>query len=1238
MTPEAAAPQSEQVAAFFQKHRTGLVTLVFTDVVDSVALLSRLGDQAGATFMQRRRQVIREVLQGLHEGAEIETAGDSFLLAFAKPSDGVRFALQSQARLRRFSTDSKVPVQERIGIHLGEVVIAENETASKAKDFYGIQLATCFRVMSLAAGGQVLLTRGAFDSARQVLKGEDLPGVGGLQWVSHGPYLLKGIEEPVEVCEVGETGQSLLSAPKTSEKAQRQVRPDEEPVLGWRPAVGQDVPNTPWVLEEKLGEGGFGEVWVAQHPKLKERRVFKFCFRADRVRALKREMTLFRLLKEHVGDHPNIVRLHEVYLEVPPFYLEEEYVEGKDLKTWCEAQGGVEEVPVEMRLEIVAQAAEALQAAHDAGIIHRDVKPGNILVSGGLSGGKPPVVKLTDFGIGQVISAEYLKGVTQAGFTQTMLGSTSSGTGTTMYLAPEIIAGQPATTRSDIYSLGVVLWQLVAGDLKRPVTTDWAKGVADSLLREDLERCFAGDPGNRFAGAGQLAKSLRARENRIAELVRLRLEQAERERMRQQAERRQRLLLASGIAVLVLVALTTALLYGLRRAHQEARQAQLNAYAADMKAAQVALQRNNLGLGIELLDRYRPKPGAEDLRGLEWRYLWQAARGDELHTWTQPSMVTGARFSPDGIHVVSSGIDGFLRVWDLVARKPQPVALIDRGVRDDDALVSFCFSPDGRTLASAHREGALVLFDTRTWQPVHKVLLPIEDRSALIAHGCLCYSPDGRWLAARLRDVLRIWDTRNYEMKRLPTQSRWRIAFAPDSRTLAVCEEDCIALLDLSTGKRTLELRGLPIPVQLAFSPRGNWIAASNWDGRVQVWDLVTGHAVWTNAAHVARVNGLAFSKDGDWLVTAGYDQLIRIWQVATQQKVRTLRGHLNEIWSLDFSPDGRLLITSSKDGSVKLWDPRSEPRRTQWGLEPDERFLGFGTQGHRFVTMAKNRTSLRHWNGVRLLKTVPLEPPGLPEEPLGPLFCPGSRNLLTGNTNGTIYVRSAESSEVVRSLSLAVDLNQLTMISPDERWLAVEGGPEMGGPPLCVCDCQSGEVVARFPEWGWPHHVLDFSPDGHFIALGTTNYSFKVWDLRSRRLAFTLSGHVWHALSLGFSADSRFLATGSWDGDARVWDLTTGRQVAGPFRGHGSGVDAVCFSPDARTLVTSGSDFSVRMWHVPTGREMVVLDQVDRGGGIRFLSPSGQLMAFRATALNVLRLESIPAPEEVNAVDRTQR
>jgi serine/threonine-protein kinase len=230
------------------------------------------------------------------------------------------------------------------------------------------------------------------------------------------------------------------------------------------------------------------------------------------VRSLKREAALFGLLKERVGEHPNIVAIESVYFdEPPPYYILMQHVAGQDLVSWCESQGGIEKVLLEARLEIVAQIADALQAAHDSGVIHRDVKPSNILVSN--QGGNPIHAYLTDFGIGQIISDEIRSQLSVSGFSQAGLESASLS-GTQLYMAPELFWGKPASIRSDIYALGVVLYQLLAGDFRRPVTTDWAKQIKDQLLREDLEKCFAGDPQDRFTGAAQLAEQLRCLQER----------------------------------------------------------------------------------------------------------------------------------------------------------------------------------------------------------------------------------------------------------------------------------------------------------------------------------------------------------------------------------------------------------------------------------------------------------------------------------------------------------------------------------------------------------------------------------------------------------------------------------------------------------------------------------------------------------------------------------------------------
>jgi class 3 adenylate cyclase len=723
--------------AFREKHRTGLVTLLFTDTVGSTALKRQFGDRPAADLFRKHDELIRQTLRQFTEAEEISTAGDSFFLVFATPSHAVKFALVAQTRLRSFYQESGFKAFDRMGIHVGEVLLRGRDQTEN-REIFGIQIDTCARVMSLANAGQILMTRAVFDSARQVLKGEDIEGISQLEWLNHGPYLLKGLEEPVEVCEVREQGHATAAPPTNSEKAQRHTRADQEPVLGWRPAVAQAVPNTRWILEKKLGEGGFGEVWLGRHQHTKERRVFKFCFEAKRVRFLKREMTLFRLLKERVGDHANIVRLHDVYLEQPPFYIEMDYVEGADLMTWC-AQRGIPSIPLHTRLEIVAQAADGLQAAHEAGIIHRDIKPGNILIAERESPNAVlPSVKLSDFGIGQIVSEEALGGITRAGFTQTVAGESSSHTGTQLYMAPELLAGKPASTRSDIYSLGVVLYQLLAGDLRAPLTSDWWKHISDPLLREDLEHCFAGNPQERFAGVGQLARHLRALPERQAAFA---------ERARSERRRARARLAAVLAAILLLLAL--ALGYGLFQARTEAFKARQNQYEADMLEAHRAIEENNLDLALSYLNQHVPRRGQVDLRGWEWRYLWGLCRSDEMASFLPDvpfRWVWHMSMSRDGKFLAAAqggSRHGAVKVWEFPSGKlyDMPEA--------NESCGSVSFSPDGKLLAFATWNQGLKLWDLHAR---HQIASLPGRYGYEWNQGDAIFSPDGHFLAASAAD------------------------------------------------------------------------------------------------------------------------------------------------------------------------------------------------------------------------------------------------------------------------------------------------------------------------------------------------------------------------------------------------------------------------------------------------------------------------------------------------------
>jgi class 3 adenylate cyclase/formylglycine-generating enzyme required for sulfatase activity/dienelactone hydrolase len=491
--------------------KASLLCLVFTDLVDSTALKSRIGDaSAGELLARYHEQVLR--LVAANGGREIDSAGDGFFLTFEAPSAAVTFALQLCLLHER---EPELPAV-RVGAHLGEVTERPAPPgSSKPTLVEGLAVDLAARVCGLAGASQVLLTHPVFNAGRQRLMAEDLDREP--RWHTHGPYRLKGIDDPVEIGEVGFEGLSPLAAPPDSEKARRDVSSDDELTLGWRPAPGLGIPGLPnWKLEEPLGRGAMGEVWLAAHEGTHARRVFKFCFQPDSLRSLKREVALLRLLKESLGERPDIAQVIDWQFERPPYFLEMEHTGAGDLVEWARQQGGIDKVELETRLDIVAQVADALAAAHGAGVLHKDLKPANVLIREDAQG--RPRVCLTDFGIGLLDSREAhdVPGITVAGLTEALASTGATGGGTRLYMAPEVTEGREATRLSDVYSLGVMLFQVVAGDFRRALASGWEREIDDERLREDIAACVDGEPARRLAGPAELARRLRALPERRA--------------------------------------------------------------------------------------------------------------------------------------------------------------------------------------------------------------------------------------------------------------------------------------------------------------------------------------------------------------------------------------------------------------------------------------------------------------------------------------------------------------------------------------------------------------------------------------------------------------------------------------------------------------------------------------------------------------------------------------------------
>lgn len=566
-------------------------TLVLSDLVDSTGLLARLGDKRAQELFSEHDQIARSLLRHF-EGREIDKS-DGFLLLFDRPIQAVGHALAYQRGLAELGRRTQTPLAARVGIHLGEVLLRESSAqdvalGAKPLEVEGLAKHTVARVSALAGPGQTLLTHAAFDLARRAAVGETGASVRP-RWLAHGPYLLQGIDEPVEIFEVGipgpGPGSAPLRAPQDTVKARRAVAAGDEVTLGWRPAVGQEVPwRHHWRLERKLGDGGFGEVWLARHEATRDHRVFKFCYDAARLRALKREVTLFRILKDTLGERDDVARILDWNFKEAPFFLESEYI-GSDLLAWAqdqgETQGDLSAVPLATRLEIVAQVATALGAAHSVGILHKDIKPSNVLIA--QDAGSAPKARLTDFGIGLIINPGRVPsgGITISGWTEMASGTeTSSGAGTRLYLAPELLEGKVATTQSDIYALGVLLYQMAVGDLSRALAEGWERDVPDEILAGDIACCVDGDAAKRPGSAQEVAERLRSLETRReAREAALRAErEAEETRQALLLSRRRRKLLAV-FTSLVLV-FSAAMALQVRRTQQEAERANREAEAA----------------------------------------------------------------------------------------------------------------------------------------------------------------------------------------------------------------------------------------------------------------------------------------------------------------------------------------------------------------------------------------------------------------------------------------------------------------------------------------------------------------------------------------------------------------------------------------------------------------------------------------------------------------------------------